>query len=571
MTTPEIKVHGSVDGGAVCRSDAQPGTSVDGGAVCRSDAQPGTSVDGGAVCRYPRVDRPFPYKAVLSVTFALFTNNYAITSCFPYLGQYVVDLGAADSTDKAGYAAGLLAASFMIGRAATSLVWGCAADRYGRRPVLMVCCFAMCTFQLLFGFARSFPVAFAARLFLGMFNGLVGTSKTSIAEVVSRDDARLQSKAMGILGSAVSFGQLIGPSVGGWLADPSSQFPSTALDTAFLRTYRYLLPNIIGALAAFVSGVCIFFWLPETARQDAAAAAVQFEYQNRADSEADDIVLLEMSSASGEIVATINNLNDDPEHDGEQDAPTRIPPWWRSRRVLLPCLLYAFHSMNSMWLNESFPLWCLGSVLVGGLGMSLYEIGMMVSAASLFLIVFQIVAFHRLVDRYGPSVVFSGAALSMAVPTLFLPFASYGFVVVQAANNVTGGGNMTGSDDSDILVTSASRVGTLAAVAFLFGLASSASVSAFASVFMLINNSVTTDQRGAVNGLAMTIASGTKAVGPILGSSLLAWTFEKGRNVSWFFGHTFGFFIVALLWVSLYVVSRCSLPRMHLDVRVGAV
>ena len=153
-----------------------------------------------------------------------------------------------------------------------------------------------------------------------------------------------------------------------------------------------------------------FALAPETAQR----APLSMRHSN---SEADDVVLLEMSTTSDETIRPEQECKLQP---AGQDNPTvQILPWWRKPRVILPCLLYAFHSMNSMWLNESFPLWCLGSVIVGGLGMTLYEIGMMVSAASLFLIVFQIFAFHRLVDRYGPSKVFSGAALCM-LPQYFL-------------------------------------------------------------------------------------------------------------------------------------------------------
>ena len=280
---------------------------------------------------------------------------------------------------------------------------------------------------------------------------------------------------------------------------------------------------MLGAVTAFFSGVAIYLWLPETAQR----APLSMRHSN---SEADDVVLLEMSTTSDETIRPEQECKLQP---AGQDNPTvQILPWWRKPRVILPCLLYAFHSMNSMWLNESFPLWCLGSVIVGGLGMTLYEIGMMVSAASLFLIVFQIFAFHRLVDRYGPSKVFSGAALCMAAPVFSLPYTSYALSFTQTTKNATVG-NVTGVQN-ELIISDSSRLSTLAAVAILFGLASSASVSAFSSVFMLINNSVTTDKRASVNGLAMTIASGTKAVGPILGSSILAWTFEKGRTISWF-------------------------------------
>ena len=111
--------------------------------------------------QYEPVKGHFPYTAVISVTLCLFANNYAITSCFAYTGAMVVHLGAAATRDEAGYSAGLLAASFMIGRGMTALVWGLLADKYGRRPVLITCCLAMVVFQLIFGFATSFGMAIA--------------------------------------------------------------------------------------------------------------------------------------------------------------------------------------------------------------------------------------------------------------------------------------------------------------------------------------------------------------------------------------------------------------------------
>ena len=44
----------------------------------------------------------------------------------------------------------------------------------------------------------------------------------------------------------------------------------------------------------------------------------------------------------------------------------------------------------------------------------------------------------------------------------------------------------------------------------------------FTSIFLVINNSCTADQRGRVNGLAMSLSSGFKAIGPTLGAVLFA-------------------------------------------------
>ena len=352
--------------------------------------------------RYEPVRGYFPYPAVVSVTLCLFANNYAITSCFAYTGAMVVHLGIAPTRDEAGYYAGLLAASFMIGRGMTALVWGIMADRYGRRPVLLTCCCAMIVFQILFGCATSFAMALAARFFLGFFNGLVGTSKTAVAELVPGDDVKLQSKAMGILGGAVSFGQLIGPSVGGWLADPVQQYPDQYDKDSFLIDVPFVLPNIVGAVFALVATIAVYFFLPETRTvasssnddddddDDEEELVMGFEDSTKTDP-SKEFLQLEMAEHSNATGLDANTPNDLMTNAQERNPP---PPssalsFCKDWRVLWPCLVYAFHSLNSMWLNEVFPLWCLGSKKVGGLSMSLYEIGLLVSLSSIMLVLFQ--------------------------------------------------------------------------------------------------------------------------------------------------------------------------------------
>lgn len=48
-------------------------------------------------------------------------------------------------------------------------------------------------------------------------------------------------------------------------------------------------------------------------------------------------------------------------------------------------------------------------------------------------------------------------------------------------------------------------------------------VQGFTSLFLLINRAVPAEKRASVNGLAMTVGSVAKAVGPILGSVGYAW------------------------------------------------
>ena len=80
-------------------------------------------------------------------------------------------------------------------------------------------------------------------------------------------------------------------------------------------------------------------------------------------------------------------------------------------------------------------------------------------------------------------------------------------------------------------------------------------MSIFTSAFMLINNSCDGSQRGSVNGLAMTLASVTKAIGPIIFSVLFAWSVTN--DLSFPLSHHFTFFIIAILYaLQSFAVGR---------------
>ena len=129
----------------------------------------------------------------------------------------------------------------------------------------------------------------------------------------------------------------------------------------------------------------------------------------------------------------------------------------------------------------------------------------------------------------------------------------------QDVGNVTSLRSLTLQEQSQ-------RAGMMVVVGFLFGMSSVCSVTTFATSFMLINNSCSNDERGAVNGLAMTIASITKAIGPVIGSSILAWSFTNGKKISWILGHPLNFWIVCSLWLVLGILAYQNLPQYHLDV-----
>ena len=389
------------------------------------------------------------------------------------------------------------------------------------------------------------------------------------------DDVKLQSKAMGILGGAVSFGQLLGPSIGGWLADPVQQYPENYDQDSYLKSVPFILPNVVGACFALLSAVCVYIYLPETrsvlmpqhrqalACNDGGDEKEQHDVQR-------DFLEIEMASpaATNEEKESSTRKEILKENSKERFSPKQtisspgilssVFSFCADWRILWPCLVYSFHSLNSMWLNEVFPLWCLGSTRVGGLSMSLYEIGLLVSISSVLLVIFQAVGFHRLVNHFSPTKVFIGGALSM-VPFVFLTPLTASMSVEMNYTFSDGGGNMTVVQNVTVLnaAQATQRGWMFVVVGFLRGMSSLVSVTTFSTSFMLINNSCSNDDRGAVNGLAMTIASVTKAIGPAVGSSLLAWSFTQGKDIAWVLGRES--VVLSFLFFSFFLCLFLSL------------
>lgn len=91
-------------------------------------------------CAYDRekdARQGIPYKEFLYVWVICLTAALPVSSLFPYLYFMIRDLHVAKTTEDIGFYAGFVGASFMLGRCLTSTVWGIAADRIGRKPVVM--------------------------------------------------------------------------------------------------------------------------------------------------------------------------------------------------------------------------------------------------------------------------------------------------------------------------------------------------------------------------------------------------------------------------------------------------
>ena len=108
-----------------------------------------------------------------ALALALTANALSITNIFPYAPFMVKYFGLTDDDRELGYYAGFIMTAYMIGNGLTAIPWGIAADRYGKRFVILVGLAANTVPQVLFGCATSMPVALLLRLLMGTLNGLV--------------------------------------------------------------------------------------------------------------------------------------------------------------------------------------------------------------------------------------------------------------------------------------------------------------------------------------------------------------------------------------------------------------
>jgi len=133
----------------------------------------------------------------------------------PFLPLYVRELGVTESGKVAMVSGLLFAAPFFAATVATP-VWGFLGDRHGRKLMVVRASFGLAAATLLMGFATTIPQLFFLRLAQGAVSGFIAAALALMASSAPRER---MGYALGTLQTAIPTGTIVGPLIGGTLAD----------------------------------------------------------------------------------------------------------------------------------------------------------------------------------------------------------------------------------------------------------------------------------------------------------------------------------------------------------------
>uniref|UniRef100_A0A0E0PJU6 Major facilitator superfamily (MFS) profile domain-containing protein n=1 Tax=Oryza rufipogon TaxID=4529 RepID=A0A0E0PJU6_ORYRU len=109
-------------------------------------------------------------------------------------------------------------ASYFLARTFSSVPWGIFADKYGRKPCIVISILSVIFFNTLFGLSTRYWMAIVTRGMLGMLCGILGPIKAYATEICRKEH---QALGMSLVTSSRAVAFVLGPAIGGFLAQVS--------------------------------------------------------------------------------------------------------------------------------------------------------------------------------------------------------------------------------------------------------------------------------------------------------------------------------------------------------------
>lgn len=166
----------------------------------------------------------------------LFIAFLGIGLVIPVLPTLMNELGITGTT------IGYLTAAFALAQLIVSPFAGRAADKWGRKIMIVTGLFIFGLSEFLFGIGQEIEVLFVSRILGGISAAFIMPAVTAFIADITTTDTR--PKALGYMSAAISTGFIIGPGIGGFLAEFGTRVP-------------FFFAGAMGALAAVLSMILL--------------------------------------------------------------------------------------------------------------------------------------------------------------------------------------------------------------------------------------------------------------------------------------------------------------------------
>ena len=173
-----------------------------------ADAPPATA---------PQVSR----HAVTFVLITVFLDMVGFGIIMPVLPKLIEDVGHV-TIDRAAVIGGWMFAAFSLSQFVFAPLMGNLADRFGRRPLLLLAIFGLGMDFILMALAPSLVWLFVGRVIAGVCGASWIIASAFIADVTAPAD---RARAYGYMGAAFGVGFVIGPAIGGLLGEFGPRVP----------------------------------------------------------------------------------------------------------------------------------------------------------------------------------------------------------------------------------------------------------------------------------------------------------------------------------------------------------
>ncbi|CAG8649943.1 25221_t:CDS:2, partial [Dentiscutata erythropus] len=467
-------------------------------------------------------ETPLPKMTMFVLSVIVFSEPMNSTILFPFVYFMVRDFGVSDDDKEIGRYAGLIASSFFFAQFCFAMFWGSLSDRIGRRPILLFGLLGNIITCLLFGLSKSLIWAIITRATCGMLNGNVGVAKSMLGEVTDRTN---QTRAFSLFGFCWGFG--------------------------CIGIFPYFLPCAVAAFVGFTGFIVGFFMLPETRHYKPLSDPERkpFLTSNKklygAINSSNEISDNNSSKISVDDICSITPNDIDRDSTNEQKIITKDSI---SKISYYTIASYAIISFHTIVFDEVYSIYAVTAISDGGLGFSSTELALTLSFAGLLHLNCQFLLYPYLRLKFDTLKMFRTAFLAYFPCYCMFPLISlFRRKLIESEIN----------SEMVTIITWSILLLTLMFRVIL-------NVICFTTVFILINNSATSNVLGTLNGIGQTLASFARAFGPALGGFLWSWSLIN--NLGFPFNYSFVFILISFVAFIGHIQSSYIPPELgYLD------